>query len=172
MAYEEEPTGLTAQVKAQLAALLRNRPVHWPGDREDQEAQAHWLTARSEAEAAAERSAGSLRGNPRQQSGADGAGSGQLAIECAHRTKSGTLSVKTRVGSELSYGFDGRKGRMPGAVREWAGAHCRVCLGPHRNEECQRPSRPAKGGGKGGNVSKFDLQRTVRGRHQRQPRLL
>ena len=142
-AYEEDPTGLTSKVRTQILGGKSASMDESPRPKK-----------KTKAEKAAARSAAHSPG----AASPGGSGGGQSASPSAtqapqweaHPRKKGQLFITSRDGTEICFTFaKGARDAFPEPCQRSRAHVCQTCLGPHRNEECNRANQGGKGG-KGG----------------------
>ena len=139
-AYEEDPTGLTSKVNAQLSGSgkILSPPV---GAAEDAPSKKKRKTKAEQVAAAVARLSASPGNSSNVRQNDSGGG---------HPRKRGQYYTTTREGCEICYGFaKGNRDACPEPCHANRAHCCQLCLGPHRNAECQRANN-GKGVGKGG----------------------
>jgi len=138
-AYEEDPTGITAKVKAQLQSGAHDPPPV-----------ADPTSPKKRKRTAAQRKAKltvTTYGAP------PGGGGGQNATQSqngGHPKSQAGKYITSREGIEICFTFaKNARDACPEPCRNKRAHLCQICLGPHRNEECDRSNNLGKGG-KGG----------------------
>ena len=145
-AYEEDPTGITAKVKAQLTHGGKHAsepPIADEGSPK--------RVRKSKAEKRAAREVGSPGGsggggrghaqNPQESQAPGGGGGG------GHPRSGGGKYLTTREGLEICFTFAKNDRDACPELCQNSRAHVsQICLGPHRNAECGRASNQSKGG--------------------------
>ena len=142
-AYEEDPTGLTTKIKSQLAA---GDSLEGMSPNKRHKASGAERRARQAQRAAAQESASSQG----QQASTSPRQTQTQAQPKEHPQKRGNLFTTTREGTEVCFIFAKNDRDACSEPCPQGRAHvCQICLGPHRNSECQR-ANPTGKGGKGG----------------------
>ena len=148
-AYEEDPTGITAKVKAQLTRGAKHVPEPPIPDEGTPK-----RIRKSKAEMRAARDVGS-------PGGGGGGGRGQAqSLQAFHAPAqqqgqhpkfAGGKYLMTREGLEICFTFaQNDRDACPEPCRNNRAHVCQSCFGPHRNAECGRTNNQSKGSGKGG----------------------
>ena len=139
-AYEEDPTGITAKVHAQLAG--GKHALEPPtSDPTFLKRRRKTKAEKRATKAAVTASAGRESAQVRVRVGQDG----------GHPKQLNGKYITSREGIEICFTF-AKNGRdsCPDPCRNKRVHICQICLGGHRNEECSRANNLDKGAGKGG----------------------
>jgi hypothetical protein len=147
-AYEEDPTGLTSKVNAQLSGGGKILPPPTASATEVPLKKKRKTKAEKVAAAVARVTSSPRSGNQPQPSRSydDGGGS--------HPRKRGQFYTTSREGLEICFSFaKGNRDACPEPCHAGRAHICQICLGPHRNSECSRANN-SKGGGKGAKSTK------------------
>ena len=141
-AYEEDPTGLTTKIKSQLVGGGASQEWSYesPPMKRQKKTKAEKAAAKEAARVAGAASASSQAASPLPRAHPE-----------AHPRKRGSSFISTREGTEICFTFaKGSRDQCSEPCPAGRAHVCQLCLGPHRNAECDRANNQGGKGGKGG----------------------